>query len=154
MAADEYKKITWTIALILCAIPAALWSQAVGSISGTVTDSTGAVVRNASVTALRVDTGVAQSVVTNTAGLFTFSNLVVGTYTVTVRAAGFAPQTVSDITLDVTQQRDLSIKLSVAGATQVAEVTAPAPLLPRNNSFLLTNGPQFLRPSGLLLLRP
>ncbi len=121
------KKVTWTIALIFCAIPAVLWSQAVGSISGTVTDSTGAVVGSASVTALRVDTGVAQSTVTNTAGLFTFSNLVVGTYTVTVKAPGFASKSVSDITLDVTQQRDLSIRLSVAGATQVTEVTAAPP---------------------------
>ncbi len=121
--------IARTIALILCVIPGTAWCQAVGAISGTVMDTTGAVVPNASVTALRIDTGAVQATVTNASGIFTFSNLVVGTYAITVKAAGFAPQTVPNITLDVSQQRDLSVTLTVAGSTQVAEVTAAPPLL-------------------------
>jgi Carboxypeptidase regulatory-like domain/TonB dependent receptor len=121
--------IAWMTALILCALPGTSWCQAVGAISGTVTDSTGAVVPSANVTALRVDTGVAQATVTNASGIFTFSNLVVGTYTVTVKAAGFMTQTVSGIALDVSQQRDLPVTLRVAGSTQIAEVTAAPPPL-------------------------
>ena len=121
--------IAWMTALILCAVPGTARCQAVGAISGTVTDSTGAVVPNANVTALRVDTGVVQGTVTNGSGIFTFSNLVVGTYTITVKAAGFAEQTVPDITLDVSQQRDVPVTLAVAGSTQIARVTAAPPLL-------------------------
>ena len=48
--------IEWIIALIFCAIPGTAWCQAVGAISGTVTDSSGAVVPGANVSALRVET--------------------------------------------------------------------------------------------------
>ena len=121
--------IAWITALILCTLPGTSWCQAVGAISGTVTDSTGAVVPSANVTALRVDTGVAQATLTNASGIFTFSNLVVGTYTVTVKASGFITQTVSGITLDVSQQRDLPVMLRVAGSMQITEVTAAPPPL-------------------------
>jgi hypothetical protein len=117
------------IALILTVIPAALHSQAVGAISGTVTDSTGAVIANASVTALRTETGVAQTTLSNASGIFNFSNLGVGNYAITVKAAGFTTQTASNISLDVSQQREISFTLTVAGSTQVAEVTAAPPLL-------------------------
>src|SRR5271168_179405 len=107
--------IEWVIALIFCAMPGTAWCQAVGAISGTVKDPSGAVVPDANVSVLRVDTGVAQDTVTNKSGLFTFSNLVVGTYKLTIKAAGFTTQTVSNITLDVSQQRDVPVTLIVEG---------------------------------------
>jgi Carboxypeptidase regulatory-like domain/TonB dependent receptor len=106
-----------------------LWSQAVGAISGTVQDSSGAVVPQATVSATRTDTGVTQTAVTNGAGLYTFSNLVVGTYNVTVDAAGFSSQSISGVTLDVSQQRSVNFTLVVAGSTQTAVVTAAEPLM-------------------------
>jgi hypothetical protein len=121
--------IEWVIALIFCAIPGTAWCQAVGAISGTVKDPSGAVVPGANVSVLRVDTGVAQDTETNKSGLFTFSNLVVGTYKLTIKASGFTTQTVSNITLDVSQQRDVPVTLIVEGTVQVTEVTAAPPLL-------------------------
>ncbi|MHB8387998.1 MAG: carboxypeptidase-like regulatory domain-containing protein [Acidobacteriaceae bacterium] len=122
-------RIKWSLVLLLGLLPAQMWGQAVGAISGTVADQTGAVVTQAKVTATRTDTGVSQTIFTNNSGLFTFPSLLVGTYSVTVEAAGFNPKSISDITLDVTQQRELSFTLSVAGSTQTAEVSAAPPLL-------------------------
>src|ERR1700691_1315790 len=68
--------------LLMSLVPAPLWSQAVGAIVGTVTDSSGAVVPQAKVTAIRDATQVAQSTFTGSAGTFAIPHLDVGTYTV------------------------------------------------------------------------
>ena len=85
--------------LLMSLLSAPLWSQAVGSIVGTVTDSSGAVIPQEKATATRVDTGVSQSTVTGSAGTFAIPHLDVGTYTVKVDVNGFAPQSASGITL-------------------------------------------------------
>ena len=119
--------------LLMSLLPAPLWSQAVGTIVGTVTDSSGAVVPQAKVTATRVDTGVSQSTVTGSAGTFAIPRLDVGTYTVRVDVSGFAPQTISGVTLDVSQERNLDFRLSLAGVTQTVGVTAAPPLITTTN---------------------
>jgi Carboxypeptidase regulatory-like domain/TonB dependent receptor len=123
----------WAIAFIILAVPGHMWGQAVGIITGTVTDSSGSVIPHASVSALRTDTGVSQTTSTNDSGIFSFPHLLVGTYSVTVTAPGFETATVANIALDVSQQRDLPISLSVAGGTQTAEVTDAPPMLNTSN---------------------
>ena len=112
------------------------WSQAVGSITGTVVDPTGAVIPQAKVTATRTATGVSQAISTTSSGIFTFPGLLVGTYSVKAEAKGFSPRSISDITVDVSQQRNLSFTLSVAGSTQMAKVTAASPLINTTNAQL------------------
>src|SRR5579862_8573159 len=121
--------VEWMIALIFCAIPGTAWCQAVGAISGTVKDSSGAVVPGANVSALRVETGIAQNVKTNAEGLFTFPNLVVGTYRLTIEESGYATQTVAGIVLDVSQHRDVQVTLNVANSSSQVTVTAAPPLI-------------------------
>jgi hypothetical protein len=106
-----------------------LCAQAVGAIVGTVTDPSGAVIAHAKVTATREDTKVSQSTVTNTSGTFMVPNLEVGTYTVRVDAEGFSVKSISGVTLDVSQQRDLDFRLSLTGGVETAEVTATSPLI-------------------------
>ena len=122
-------RIKWSLVLLLGLLPARMWGQAVGAISGTVADQAGAVITQAKVTATRTDTGISQSTFTNGSGIFIFPNLVVGTYSVAVQAAGFNTKSVNDVTLDVSQQRELSFSLSVAGSAQTAEVTAALPIM-------------------------
>ncbi|MHB1937724.1 MAG: TonB-dependent receptor [Acidobacteriaceae bacterium] len=127
-------RIKWSLVLLLLGfLSAQMWGQAVGAISGTVADQAGAVVTQAKVTATRTDTGISQSTFTNGSGIFIFPNLVVGTYSVKVEAAGFNTKSINDITLDVSQQRDLSFSLSVAGSAQTAEVTATLPIMNTTN---------------------
>ena len=127
------KRYVWTLLLlsvflILGYCPAA-YAQAVGTITGTVTDPSGAVIAGAKVTATRVETGVAQSTVTTSSGSFTIPSLLVGTYNVTAEANGFKPGTADGVALDVAQTRAVDFKLVVAGLTESVEVDATPPLL-------------------------
>ncbi|MGH9450380.1 MAG: carboxypeptidase-like regulatory domain-containing protein, partial [Terriglobia bacterium] len=88
----------------LCA-PCLVRGQAVGEITGRVTDPSGAVVPNARITATRAATGVSQLTVSSSAGTYTIPHLPVGTYTVTAVASGFKTAVAQDVTLDVSQQR-------------------------------------------------
>jgi len=108
----------------------------VGSITGTVTDPTGAVVAGAKVTATRVDTGVTQSTVTTGAGTYTLPRLDVGTYNVACEATGFKTGTALGITLDVSQTRSVDFTLVLSGVTQSVEVNAAPPLLNTTNATL------------------
>jgi hypothetical protein len=122
--------------LLMSLLPARLWSQAVGTIVGTVTDSSGAVIPQAKVTAIRDATQVSQSTVTGSGGTFAIPHLDVGTYTVKVDANGFASQTITGVTLDVSQERNLDFRLSLAGVTQTVGVSAAPPLINTTNGSL------------------
>jgi hypothetical protein len=124
------------IAFVLVVCSPALYAQAVGSITGVVTDPTGAVVAGAKVTATRVETGVAQSTVTTGAGSYTLPRLDVGTYNVVCEATGFKTGTATGITLDVSQTRSVDFTLVVSGVTQNVEVTAAPPLITTTNATL------------------
>lgn len=113
----------------MCLATTQLWGQAVGVITGTVTDATGAVIPHAKVTATREETKIAQSTLTSDSGTFVIPNLPVGTYTVQSEASGFAANSISGITLDVSQTRNLDFKLAPAGSVQVMEVNAAPPLI-------------------------
>src|SRR5258708_14411535 len=77
------------LAIALC-MPLAVLAQTSGSITGEVTDQSGAVAPNAAVTATNSKTNVARSTATNAAGIYSFPDLTPGTYEVKVTAAGFA----------------------------------------------------------------
>jgi len=100
-----------------------------GSISGTVTDQTGAVVVNADVTLLNTDQGITLQTKTNNSGGYTFSPVRVGHYTVTVVAKGFAKTTQSNITVNVAQYLTANIQLKPGAATETVEVSTAPPLL-------------------------
>jgi Carboxypeptidase regulatory-like domain len=123
-----FRQVAWLLLLTLF-FHLEVRAQAVGSITGTVTDPSGAVIANAIVTATRVETGVAQSTRTGNAGTYTIPNLVVGTYNVTVEVRGFKPASASRITLDVSQQRQVDFKLSLVGVESTVEVDTAPPLI-------------------------
>lgn len=104
-------------------------SQAVGIISGTVTDPSGAVIPNASVMLTQKGTASSRSVATNGDGLYFAPNLLVGTYSVSVSAPGFATKSVPDVKLDVSQQRVVNVVLTVGSSSQTVEVAATPPPL-------------------------
>lgn len=103
------------------------------AISGTVTDSTGAVISNATVTAVNVDTKAARAGQTSADGRYLFSQLNPGTYTVTVKYDGFAEQTSPPVAVEVGRTATLNFKLSLSSATLSVEVTAQQSLLSLEN---------------------
>jgi hypothetical protein len=123
--------------LLLCSFTSSvLHAQAVGEITGIITDPSGAVVASATITATNVATGVAQSTVSTTAGEYTLVRLPVGTYNVTAEAKGFKPAEATQLTLDVSQQREINFTLTVGGVTSTVEVSAAPPLLTTTNATL------------------
>ena len=94
-----------------------------GSITGTLTDPTGAVVPGAKVTIVNRGTGIGQTLTTTSTGLFNKPNLDPGTYDVTFEAGGFATMK-TEALVDVGHDTVLDMKLQVATAsTEVVTVT-------------------------------
>jgi hypothetical protein len=110
-------------ALLYLPATAAFAQSGNATLSGTVTDPTGAVVPNTAVHIVASSTGVVRDAVTNSAGLYTAPNLGSGRYTVTVSAAGFAAQTKNDVVLSVGATRELDFTMGVAttGVTVTVE---------------------------------
>lgn len=98
------------------------------SISGRVTDPSGAVVAGAHVTALQVETNQTAAADTDGAGRFRFAYLRVGAYDITVSSAGFADAT-RRLTLTVGAAFDLPVSLAVAGVDTSVDVSARALVL-------------------------
>ncbi len=118
--------LAWSsLALLSVLIPAlfhpgAAWAQG-AVVTGTVTDSTGAIVPAASVKLHNTKTGVEATAVTNAAGVFRIIEPS-GVYDVTVQKPGFKVAEFSDITLTVDQVLTLNAALEIGAVTQVVEV--------------------------------
>jgi hypothetical protein len=102
------------------------WGQSTATLTGVVTDPSGAVVPNANVTVHSLATGLDRVLVTDGAGIYVAPSLQPGDYKVSVTAAGFSVDTVEKVTLDVDMKINVDMKLSLAstGATVQVESTA------------------------------
>jgi len=118
----------------------AAWSQTItGDITGTVTDPAGAVVVNAHVTAINVDTAVAMSTVTNSAGVYSLRFLQIGNYQVRVEKSGFATQVFPAFSLEQGAVAKVDFKLVIGRASTVVNVQgALAPLLDTEDATTAT----------------
>ena len=107
--------------------PTTTYAQAVsGEITGSVTDPTGAAVGGAQVTATNVVTGVVTTEVTNSSGLYNFSELLAGTYDVTVTASGFSKSVLKGVLVELNHTLSENIALKLAGSSTNVEVVALA----------------------------
>ena len=120
--------IAMGILLLAFAAQGALAQVDQGSITGTITDSSGAIIPGATVTATNVDTGLTFSRSTNGAGEYTFNPLKIGNYTLKVSAPGFESVERSNIRVDVSDRVGLNLKLKPGNVSQTVEVTSEAPL--------------------------
>src|SRR6266581_9585072 len=96
------------------------------TVSGTVTDSTGAVLPGVTVTSTNNGTGVVTTVVSNEAGVYNFASLLPGIYKVSATLPGFQTRTFNDVQLGNAGQLRLNFTLEVAAAAQAVEVTVEA----------------------------
>jgi hypothetical protein len=100
-----------------------LYAGTTASISGTVTDATGAAVVGATVTATNVGTGVVITQTTNGQGYYSFQSLPLGKYTIDVQQTGFKTTRRTDIILDVNDARVIDMTLQVGQQTETVEVS-------------------------------
>ena len=129
--------LLFTILCITCLCASQARAQVSGAtLSGTVTDSSGAVIPNAQVAITDVATGVTRTVSSGDAGLYSAPNLLPGTYEIRVTAMGFSTQVRKGITLTVGAQQGLDIKMQVGQVSQTVEVTTEAPTVELTSSTL------------------
>jgi hypothetical protein len=120
-----------TLALLFALIvaPPAAAQVLYGSLTRNVTDASGAAVPKARVQALNVGTGVTREVTTDPSGVYLVSELLPGTYTVTVSAPGFAKAVTENVPVDANIVRRVDVRLELGKVAQQVTVEAPAAVL-------------------------
>lgn len=98
-------------------------AEVTANISGTVTDSTGALVPKANVTLTNTATNESHSAVSESDGSYQFRKLPIGTYRLTVEQTGFKKYVREGIVLNVNQNARLDVALQVGATSQLVEVT-------------------------------
>ena len=119
--------VTCVLSLIGGAISSAF--AATATLTGRVTDSTGAVLPGATVTAAHVETNTTVSSVSNRDGFYMLSNLTTGTYRVTVELAGFQTVVKPDVQLHVQDTIALNFELPIGTLTDSVTVQGGAPFV-------------------------
>ena len=117
--------------LLLAGMLIASWSfaQTSGTIQGTVSDDTGAVIPGADVMVLSLETGAESSVSTNEVGFYTIPGLNQGLYSVKCSSDGFATREYPEVRLEVQQTMRIDCSMTVGSVTETVEVNAAAILI-------------------------
>ncbi len=111
--------------IIALAFPGSARAQTTsGLITGTITDSTGAVIPGAHIQLANQATGIQRSAVTDANGYYSIPELQPGVYDVTVNKEGFASQKLANVHLEVNQSEALNFKMGVTASTQTVQVNA------------------------------
>lgn len=113
-------------ACVFCALPQA-WAQLTsGSLSGTVTDASGATVPGAAIVATNSSTSVKATSTSTADGEYHFANLAIGTYDIAVTAKGFASMTVNTVPVSLNRSTTQNFSLTVGTSATTVEVTDSA----------------------------
>jgi hypothetical protein len=125
--------------LIICA-PFAVFSQQAANVTltGMVTDQMGAAVAGTKITATQIATGVTRDVVTNDDGLYVFSNMTPGAYTLKLDPPkGFAPRVTNAVSLNVGQTVTLNLRIEIDATLVNADpIIQGPPLIDNSNSVI------------------
>jgi hypothetical protein len=105
-----------------CFLTPLTWAQFNAQLSGTVTDTSGAVISGATVTLTNNGTQITHTTTTNGAGFYSFNELPPGTFTVVISAKGFKSSTLSNVALVSESPRSADVKLEIGPAAQTVTV--------------------------------
>lgn len=114
----------FTVLAVIAVASICSFADTNGKITGVVTDSSGASVAGASVTATRIETGESVTAATNSKGSFTLLALPPGHYKVEVRQKGFKAYEKNDVIVDVNSALQINVSLTVGSASEKLEVQA------------------------------
>ena len=127
----------WVCLLLTCVLAGVAWGQQVSAtITGRVTDPSGAAITGARVTATSVERGVNYPGSTNAEGYYNIQNLPVGSYNVKVETAGFQTAMQSNIVLQMNQVAKMDFQLQVGNVETTVEVSSAAPVLQTEQTLL------------------
>ncbi|HVO60895.1 MAG TPA: carboxypeptidase-like regulatory domain-containing protein, partial [Terriglobales bacterium] len=102
------------------------WASITGSISGVVTDPSGAVISGATVVATNTQTGIKNTVTTDSKGFYSFPSLDVGTYNLEVSQSGFKTLTKTGLVIDANSALRADATLQLGAASEKIEVSSDA----------------------------
>jgi len=129
--------VTGFVVVLFIIVPLCARAQVSGAtLTGTVSDSTGAVIPNVQVSIKNQGTGEVRSVNVDSAGFYSAPNLLPGTYDVSATATGFATTVQNGVVLTVGAQQLLNIKMKVGQIAEKVEVTDEAPAVQLTNSTI------------------
>ncbi len=107
----------------------AAYAQSTATLSGSVTDPSGAVLPQAQVTVHGLQTGVDRVVTSDSAGNYTVPSLQPGNYSVSVKASGFSDYKLASVTLQVDQSVTANVRMGVSSTGEKIEVQGAAPII-------------------------
>ena len=115
---------------VIFALSGVGWAQSTrGALSGTVSDSSGALVPGAQIVAVGVETGEKSETVSTSSGAYTFPELPIGRYDVTVTAPGFSASTSKGVLITINSTSALNVTLKTGAASETITIDASAPSL-------------------------
>ena len=123
-----YRTAVW-ISLLAALVNTSSGQSTFGSITGTVTDPSGAAIPNAKVTASSVDTGVGRSASSVADGVYSLTDLLPGTYTVVIEANGFSSLERKGVVLDANRIVNVDARLALGSSSSKIEVAGAAPVI-------------------------
>jgi hypothetical protein len=132
--------LCWLVAaamMLFATVNLAAQSSTTGDVSGVVSDPTGAVVPGATVTLKSVETGRTSSAKSNNSGVYRFSLLSPGAYTITVSSANFNPASVQ-VYVSLGQATAANVSLQLASQQQTVEVTAEGSVIQTDDGNIST----------------
>ena len=104
------------------------------TLSGTVEDAQGALVPNAAITVMQIDTGQSRSTQSGVDGHYIITDLTIGSYRITASSPGFKTLVIPSVTLQMNQSAVMPLALAVGSATEQITVTTETPLLNTDTS--------------------
>jgi hypothetical protein len=135
-AHSRYARLAAIVLLFVACSVARLHAQGYASITGTVTDSTGAAVTSATVVATQTQSGATTTVATGKSGEFVFPALLPSTYSLTVTAQGFETYQQANILLQADQAQTVLVKLKLGTSNVTVTVTDSPPQVDTENGVL------------------
>jgi hypothetical protein len=117
-------------------LPAAHAQQTLGTVSGTITDATGAAISGASIILVNDQTAVSRKTTSNGIGAYSVQSLSIGTYTITISAAGFNTEKLSGFLIQADRTATLLVKMKAGDVATSIDVQAS----PQLNTTEPTNG--------------
>lgn len=128
MTVSSWKQTLFIALAVLLCLPSSLRAQVQnGSVTGLVTDPSGAVIPKAQVEATDEASGIHFTAITTSSGEYAFPRLPVGSYTLSVTAQGFTRTVWSHVQLEVAQRRAVDFHLSIGSAAQTVQATSTLP---------------------------
>jgi Carboxypeptidase regulatory-like domain/TonB-dependent Receptor Plug Domain/TonB dependent receptor len=129
-----------TTFVIVFFLASSAWGQSItaGDVTGTITDPTGAVVPDATVTLTNADTNTSRKVSTNAEGSYRFAFVPPGNYQLAVSARGFQTQDRSGVQVSAGQPATANVQLALASASQTVDVVESTSVLQTDNADATT----------------